>query len=54
MLALSTTFQYLMLRDKKRVIEDRQVAARLQVAQVTVGVYKSLGGDWKINTEIGD
>ncbi|UGA56150.1 efflux transporter outer membrane subunit [Vibrio sp. VB16] len=39
---------------QKRVIEDRQVAARLQVAQVTVGVYKSLGGDWKINTEIGD
>jgi len=39
---------------QKRVIEDRQVAARLQVAQVTVGVYKSLGGDWKIDTETGD
>lgn len=29
-----------------RMMEDRQLAARLQTAQVTVGVYKALGGDW--------
>lgn len=31
-----------------RMMLDRQVAAKLQTAQVTVGVYKSLGGDWQI------
>ncbi|MGF1911751.1 efflux transporter outer membrane subunit [Vibrio kasasachensis] len=31
-----------------RAMQDRQLAARLQTAQVTVGVYKSLGGDWQI------
>lgn len=31
-----------------RAMEDRQLAAKLQTAQVTVGVYKSLGGDWSI------
>ncbi|OLQ88175.1 hypothetical protein BIY22_08395 [Vibrio panuliri] len=31
-----------------RLMLDRQVAAKLQTAQVTVGVYKSLGGDWQI------
>lgn len=32
---------------QQRAMEDRQLAARLQTAQVTVGVYKSLGGDWQ-------
>lgn len=36
---------------QKRLIEDRQIAARLQVAQVTVGVYKALGGDWEIDAD---
>ncbi|NOH78637.1 efflux transporter outer membrane subunit [Vibrio sp. RE86] len=31
---------------QNRMMEDRQLAARLQTAQVTVGVYKALGGDW--------
>ncbi|MFM2587407.1 efflux transporter outer membrane subunit [Vibrio sp. TBV020] len=31
-----------------RMLEDRELAARLQTAQVTVGVYKALGGDWLI------
>ncbi len=31
-----------------RMMEDRQLAARLQTAQITVGVYKALGGDWQI------
>lgn len=31
-----------------RMMLDRQLAAQLQTAQTTVGVYKSLGGDWKI------
>lgn len=31
---------------QKRLVEDRQLTARLQVAQVTVKVYKVLGGDW--------
>lgn len=31
-----------------RAMEDRVLAARLQTAQVTVGVFKSLGGDWHI------
>lgn len=33
---------------QNRMMLDRQVAARLQTAQVTIGVYKSLGGDWQI------
>lgn len=36
---------------QKRLIEDRQLTARLQVAQVTVRVYKALGGDWNVATQ---
>ncbi len=31
-----------------RMMEDRTIAARLQTAQVTIGVYKALGGDWRL------
>ena len=34
---------------QQRTMQDRQLAARLQTAQVTVGIYKSLGGDWLAN-----
>ncbi|AYV20175.1 efflux transporter outer membrane subunit [Vibrio mediterranei] len=33
---------------QQRIMEDRLLAARLQTAQVTVGVFKSLGGDWQL------
>ena len=33
---------------QQRMMQDRQVAAKLQTAQTTVAVYKALGGDWKI------
>lgn len=33
---------------QQRLMEDRLVAARLQTAQVTVGVFKALGGDWQV------
>lgn len=36
---------------QRRVIEDRQVAAKLQTAQVTVGLYKALGGDWQVSAQ---
>lgn len=29
-------------------MRDKQIAAKLQTAQLTVGLYKSLGGDWNI------
>lgn len=32
---------------QKRMLLDQEVAAKLQTSQVTVGLYKSLGGDWK-------
>jgi outer membrane protein TolC len=31
---------------QQRLLRDRQVAAKLQTAQITVALYKSLGGDW--------
>ncbi|GEA50233.1 outer membrane protein [Vibrio inusitatus NBRC 102082] len=31
---------------QQRVIQDRQVAAKLQSANSTIAVYKALGGDW--------
>ncbi|WP_061007570.1 efflux transporter outer membrane subunit [Vibrio sp. CUB2] len=33
---------------QKRMMQDRQIAAKLQTAQVTVALYKSLGGDWAL------
>ncbi|MHC0042546.1 efflux transporter outer membrane subunit [Vibrio campbellii] len=33
---------------QQRMMQDRQVAAKLQTAQVTVALYKSLGGDWTL------
>ncbi|KLV03704.1 membrane protein [Photobacterium aquae] len=33
---------------QQRMMEDRQIAAKLQTAQATVAVYKALGGDWQI------
>ncbi|MCG9661911.1 Toluene efflux pump outer membrane protein TtgI precursor [Vibrio mediterranei] len=33
---------------QQRIMEDRLLAARLQTAQVTVSVFKSLGGDWQL------
>ncbi|MCL9774503.1 efflux transporter outer membrane subunit [Vibrio methylphosphonaticus] len=35
-----------------RMMEDRIIAARLQTAQVTIGVYKALGGDWRLENTI--
>lgn len=35
---------------QQRIMEDRKIAARLQTAQVTVGLYKSLGGDWRLRS----
>ncbi|MBL4831991.1 MAG: TolC family protein [Aliivibrio sp.] len=32
----------------QRMIQDRQVASKLQTAQVSVALYKSLGGDWNV------
>ena len=33
---------------QQKIMRDRQVAAKLQTAQITVGVYKALGGNWKL------
>ena len=33
---------------QQKVMQDQQVAAKLQTAQVTVGLYKALGGDWSM------
>ncbi|MCK6264064.1 efflux transporter outer membrane subunit [Vibrio sp. ZSDE26] len=33
---------------QQKMMQDRQIAARLQSAQATVLVYKALGGDWQI------
>lgn len=35
---------------QQNLMQDRQIAAKLQTAQVTVGVYKALGGDWDITS----
>ncbi|CAH6940064.1 hypothetical protein VCHA50P417_50165 [Vibrio chagasii] len=47
---------YLSVLDAQRqqkMMQDRQVAAKLQTANTTIAVYKALGGDWKVsnNTE---
>ncbi|CAH0529004.1 efflux transporter outer membrane subunit [Vibrio hippocampi] len=36
---------------QKRMMEDRQIVARLQTAQVTIGLHKALGGDWSLARE---
>ncbi|USD63689.1 efflux transporter outer membrane subunit [Vibrio sp. SCSIO 43140] len=36
---------------QQRIMKDRLLAARLQTAQATVGVFKSLGGDWEVTNE---
>ncbi|MFV8457007.1 efflux transporter outer membrane subunit [Vibrio owensii] len=33
---------------QQRMMQDRQITAKLQTAQVTVALYKSLGGDWAL------
>ncbi|AXY03414.1 hypothetical protein D1115_21355 [Vibrio alfacsensis] len=33
---------------QQRMTQDRQLAAKLQTAQVTVALYKSLGGNWAL------
>lgn len=33
---------------QQRLMQDRSLAAKLQVAQVTVALYKALGGDWQL------
>ncbi|BCN26606.1 efflux transporter outer membrane subunit [Vibrio alfacsensis] len=39
---------------QQRMMQDRQLAAKLQTAQVTVALYKSLGGNWaqEVNPKI--
>ncbi|MEZ8989513.1 efflux transporter outer membrane subunit [Vibrio breoganii] len=36
---------------QQRVIQDRQVAAKLQSANSTIAVYKALGGDWSTSPQ---
>ncbi|MEH6453915.1 MAG: efflux transporter outer membrane subunit [Psychromonas sp.] len=36
---------------QQRMMQDRSVVAKLQTAQVTVSLYKSLGGDWNLEQE---
>jgi len=33
---------------QQKIMRDRQIAAKLQTAQITVAVYKALGGNWKL------
>ncbi|MDO6542683.1 efflux transporter outer membrane subunit [Photobacterium sanguinicancri] len=33
---------------QQRMVQDSQLAARLQTANITIAVYKALGGDWQI------
>ncbi|CAK2327938.1 hypothetical protein VCRA2119O147_2800001 [Vibrio crassostreae] len=45
---------YLSVLDAQRqqkMMQDRQVAAKLQTANTTIAVYKALGGDWKVANE---
>ncbi len=45
---------YLSVLDAQRqqkMMQDRQVAAKLQTANTTIAVYKALGGDWKVKQE---
>ena len=34
---------------QQRMMQDHRVAAKLQTAQATIALYKSLGGDWTLN-----
>ncbi|WMN89277.1 efflux transporter outer membrane subunit [Vibrio parahaemolyticus] len=34
---------------QQRMMQDQRVAAKLQTAQATIALYKSLGGDWTLN-----
>lgn len=36
---------------QKRLLLDQQVAAKLQTSQVTIGLYKSMGGDWSVEEQ---
>lgn len=36
---------------QQRMMQDQQVAAKLQTAQATIALYKSLGGDWTLQPE---
>lgn len=38
---------------QQKLMQDRQIAAKLQTAQVTVGLYKALGGDWDLASGSG-
>ncbi|MEZ8194021.1 efflux transporter outer membrane subunit [Vibrio cortegadensis] len=38
---------------QQKLMQDRQIAAKLQTAQVTVGLYKALGGDWDLTSRSG-
>lgn len=39
---------------QKRMMQDRQIAAKLQTAHITVSLYKSLGGDWAVATNVSN
>ncbi|KNH12792.1 transporter [Vibrio cyclitrophicus] len=34
------------------MIRERQVAEKLQIINTTIAVYKALGGDWQVASEI--
>ncbi|UPR24879.1 hypothetical protein ITG08_13330 [Vibrio cyclitrophicus] len=34
------------------MIRDRQVAEKLHIINTTIAVYKALGGDWQVASEI--
>lgn len=36
---------------QQRMMQDQRVAAKLQTAQATIALYKSLGGDWSITQD---
>ncbi|MDG2680693.1 TolC family protein, partial [Vibrio parahaemolyticus] len=36
---------------QQHMMQDQQVAAKLQTAQATIALYKSLGGDWTLQPE---
>ncbi|MCR9366626.1 TolC family protein [Vibrio antiquarius] len=36
---------------QQRMMQDQQVAAKLQTAHATIALYKSLGGDWTLQPE---
>ncbi|MGB1974306.1 MAG: efflux transporter outer membrane subunit [Vibrio toranzoniae] len=46
---------YLSVLDAQRqqkMMQDRQVAAKLQTASTTIAVYKALGGDWQVKPKV--